>query len=1006
MRIQELTKKREEHIKSCIENNDNSHQIIADMYSDPSHFIYELLQNAEDARAKRVNFKLFTDKLIFWHNGEDFNYDDIDALTSIGNSTKNEEINKIGKFGAGFKSVFSITKSPKIYSGKYKFEIVDFIIPKEIDENYNETGTKFVFPFNNSKKSQKEIYELIAEKLKILENEILLFLKNIQEIHWKTIEEKGAYLKEHQKKIKYDITNVFYEKVFVTSQINNENLDAEFLLFSSAFILKKKNLVVNIAYKTENNKIVEADSPYLSVFFPTKIETDLNFLIHAPYKTTPSRETIPFEDEDNKELTIKLASLFTKSLLVLRDKKIIDIPFLNKLPLKTFFYDKPIYSIFQKELVSLLKEEKILPSSIDTYIQSTDAILARGKDLVNLLDSKDLETLFKKKYWLSTEITRDNTNELRTFIIENLDIDEKDFETFAKAIDTEFLKSKTDKWLVDFYSLLINQNSLFNKYGTLRYKRIFKLDNNEFASIYDENGRINIYLPRKDKSNFKVIKKIFIQNEQSKIFFEKYNVNYPDRLAELKEFIAPKYSINHTISLNEFKVDWNNIIRTYNKADRTKQDIIDLFKDKYIIYTNNSEFQKPNNVYIPNDLLKNWFDNQITNFISDELYKSNLDLFLEKLGCKSLPKRIEIEPQLTDDDKDKLTNGNRPIYNLGEIKTVDYTLDGIDFLLKNITIEKSILIWKVLENHFISFNNWNKKKIFKGVFEWFYRYKREAYFTAFFTKLLQQNKWLYNKNNELIKPSDLSISEFSEVYECNNEFLKEIDEILGFKIDEIKKLEEKGYTVISKEEKDEFEKWKKQREIKEDDSLEWKPKYNPEEVEIELETFETKLVNEDLSHQPIRIVEDEIEDNEPNNEEDNEKSTKFDDKKAKEIGNWGEKAVYSFLLKKFSDYDIVWLNQKGNVGKGYDFVIKQDYIEKYYIEVKTKTEAKPELIKITGTQWEWARTLYNQDKGDKYLIYVVLNAGKSEKIKIKEIKNPIKKWKKGELKAHPVNFEL
>jgi len=88
MRIQELTKKREEHIKSCIENNDNSHQIIADMYSDPSHFIYELLQNAEDARAKRVNFKLFTDKLIFWHNGEDFNYDDIDALTSIGNSTK------------------------------------------------------------------------------------------------------------------------------------------------------------------------------------------------------------------------------------------------------------------------------------------------------------------------------------------------------------------------------------------------------------------------------------------------------------------------------------------------------------------------------------------------------------------------------------------------------------------------------------------------------------------------------------------------------------------------------------------------------------------------------------------------------------------------------------------------------------------------------------------------------------------------------------------------------
>ena len=48
-------------------------------YPDPAHFIYELLQNAEDMEATEVSFKLFPDKLIFEHNGtkRDFILDDI-----------------------------------------------------------------------------------------------------------------------------------------------------------------------------------------------------------------------------------------------------------------------------------------------------------------------------------------------------------------------------------------------------------------------------------------------------------------------------------------------------------------------------------------------------------------------------------------------------------------------------------------------------------------------------------------------------------------------------------------------------------------------------------------------------------------------------------------------------------------------------------------------------------------------------------------------------------------
>ena len=40
--------------------------IIINQYSDRTHFIYELIQNAEDAGATYVRFHLFKDKLVLY----------------------------------------------------------------------------------------------------------------------------------------------------------------------------------------------------------------------------------------------------------------------------------------------------------------------------------------------------------------------------------------------------------------------------------------------------------------------------------------------------------------------------------------------------------------------------------------------------------------------------------------------------------------------------------------------------------------------------------------------------------------------------------------------------------------------------------------------------------------------------------------------------------------------------------------------------------------------------
>ena len=52
--LADLTKKRRAHVNSCRENRDTAHKIVADMYSSKTHFIYELIHNADDAGANNI----------------------------------------------------------------------------------------------------------------------------------------------------------------------------------------------------------------------------------------------------------------------------------------------------------------------------------------------------------------------------------------------------------------------------------------------------------------------------------------------------------------------------------------------------------------------------------------------------------------------------------------------------------------------------------------------------------------------------------------------------------------------------------------------------------------------------------------------------------------------------------------------------------------------------------------------------------------------------------------
>src|SRR5258708_33292366 len=196
--FEELSSMRKEWIEITRKNNFEKgirHSTI-EKYPDPVHFVYELLQNAEDQGATEAQFKLFSDYLDFRHNGNPFTRLDVENITGIGNSAKPQEANKIGRFGIGFKSVFAITNRPEIYTmleeKPFAFAIEDLVVPIAILENYeksNQCDTQFIFPFIDGQKISH--YAKIRKKLSALGFETLLFLRNLASIIWKTDTDHG-----------------------------------------------------------------------------------------------------------------------------------------------------------------------------------------------------------------------------------------------------------------------------------------------------------------------------------------------------------------------------------------------------------------------------------------------------------------------------------------------------------------------------------------------------------------------------------------------------------------------------------------------------------------------------------------------------------------------------------------------------------------------------------------------------------------------------------------------
>lgn len=494
--IEELAQTRQRWIDASKENHfeEGIKRLLTELYPDNAHFIYELLQNAEDTHASKVRFTLSNEKIVFEHNRRRlFDYNDVESITNIGANNKRDDLTNIGKFGVGFKAVFAYTNTPEIHSGDFHFRIRDLVVPvvsgvRKI--RLDERITRFIFPFDHSAKQPRQAVEEIKRGFEALNDNTLLFLKHIHLIEYFLPDGTLGYLKRiSHRNGRIDITHASHHKGRKTVSnwlryhkdvvVVDDFGDPQKCRIAIAYSLQKGDWKKNNA----EWEIVPLDRGQVSIYFPAEKETSgLKFHIHAPFASTVARDSVR-DCEANCQLRNCIAELVVDSLTDIRDSGMLTMDFLAVLP-NQIDNLLPFYEPIREAIVCAFKERELTPTRSGKHAPA-DRLYRGPAKIAEALNDEDLSLLtnFEPPLWAANP-PQQNQREDR--FLDSLEIDTFGWNELIEKISPphsflyndqqkqenrahqqlieELIEEKKDAWLMRFYALMGEACEVVNKF--------------------------------------------------------------------------------------------------------------------------------------------------------------------------------------------------------------------------------------------------------------------------------------------------------------------------------------------------------------------------------------------------------------------------------------------------------------------------------------------------------------------------------------------------------------
>lgn len=841
--------------------------LLAGHYSDSNHFVYELLQNAEDARATKVVIEYDGDKLIFYHNGKPFDEEDVKGVSSMLMGTKDRnDATTIGKFGMGFKSVFKYTYQPEIYSDEEAFRIENYLLPVEIAGEWNHIEekerlgylvngggkfypfstsnhlTKFIIPFAK-KKDDGSVVQVpgneVLTKLESLTGEILLFLTYIKNLYW-VDNTTGKFARIALSEVDKD-KNLITCRMEGTAYGEKEEI-SRYLKYRKVFDHPDmKNAEVSVAYKVNNraNNINEMPNTDIWVYFPTRDNTELPFLVHGSFETAVSREKLMTPSAFNDSLFDEIGNLVADSLADLKNRKMITQVFIRRVLLGAFKDEEKNHTIpgLKEKVSQKFLECAYLPDRDGEYQSVADLFMAVPFGIADFYGRRIFEKSFERvKGFVAFNNEREsNFTEYFNWLINDLDIRiftlDKWAESLVKMDEQSVYTSEMDD-LNLFYSFLSdNRESVYGSNLTYTrsgpYERMIK---NTIARAWDclkrapvilnaedtlipafKGKKTNIYLGSTSKYKSVVASAIVsskVSKDFARLFDDGFQITEFDNFQYIKEKIIKKYvDVEDQIAFDdvehfekEYVEDISQILRHIEET-HDADEIRELLKNAYIIKIKTSSDESTFN--IPSAVHVNTSDEGIDlnvyyepipyedesdedgyqDYIYEELGADAIDtLFYEEHGIsiKKLKQLGLITTPVQEGKRNQEGVGDGHWTALGEY-CPNIEFDGIEDNFSYIQYHADEELAKRKSAELLKLMLTSAEKLQGKV-----RYRKNNPYdqdekSYFLRHTLNFAAWLYSKTGEIVSPMQISKYDLDKNIYGDVNPNKEKYEILGFK---------------------------------------------------------------------------------------------------------------------------------------------------------------------------------------------------------------------------------
>ncbi|HBO6010741.1 TPA: DUF3883 domain-containing protein [Pseudomonas aeruginosa] len=753
-----------------------SGKLAAGLYDNRTHFIFELLQNAEDALGRRgewkgsrkVAFNLNPACLTLSHFGKPFDEADVRSVCDIAESTKNES--SIGRFGLGFKSVYTVTDLPEIHSGDEDFAIENYVFPKRMARSARAADeTQIVLPL---KPEDASAAQDITAGFRHLGPGALLFLRNIEEINW-SVEggASGFYLRNAPESLGDNVHRV----TVIGQETGKADVDQNWLVFHrdvfSAEGLKVGRVEIAfslVAVKDPPGRwavLPLAKSP-LVVFFPTVVESHLGFLVQGPYRTTPSRDNIPPDDPWNQHLVKETSGLLVEAMRWMRDNAMLDVAALRCLPLdhEKFPKDSRFAPMFDA-VRQAFQDEELLPTFDDGHVTAQQAKLARTQELRELFSPEQVAALFGSDVaaWLSDDITEVRTPEIRRYLMRELDIDEITPTKLVPSLTKPFLEAQSDEWVSRLYEFLSGQEKALRRH--LDTVPLIRLDDGTHV-VARENGKAKAFLPSTIATSFPTMRRAVCATPEVRLFLLSLGITEPDPVDDVVWNLLPKYQQQEVdVDDDTYAADIERIRAAFN-TDSTaqKEKLRSALRDTtFVMVVDTGDGKgyvaKPGEIYIATDRLQQLFAGVPDILIVDNEYDCLRGEDIRDLLVSCGASRYLI-PQATPSglgpsEKAQIRREAGLERASWESQPEDFTLRGLTQLLEflpTLNSEEAAARAKVLWEALADLET-RGTAAFYGSYKWGYFHEaKAARFDAAFVRTLNQVAWVPNANGELVRP--------------------------------------------------------------------------------------------------------------------------------------------------------------------------------------------------------------------------------------------------------------